>query len=435
MTTLELVIWSMALGAIAAVALARIAYGMMRPSLSQARGVGYHAAVFLLVLVECGVAGKALGASHEEALRIAQVLAGPLCVALANLWIQRWLSAHQRDRFMVLALRASSVLLPAAALAALALPGEQHLPVAAALALAGSTLTVWMNVRAALLGDRLAPVMAAGCLLTLPAIGGMYALAMDLAEPGALAQAAVALCAAGSNALTGFALWRREREEWEARALGAGAVSFDPVTRMPTGTGFVLRLLHAQKRRKRTRRPGAMLAVMIFEVERLRQQVGTAGVNELMVVLANRIQRQVGVVNLVGRYWERSFVSLIESVQSPGWLRTLGLRVAASARRPIDVTAADGARMQVRPDIAVGIVQVFSHATPVEDILHDAECMAEAARSMPSRAAIMDRRIAEAVPVELADLGPRYDRRGRRDRPGPNRRRAAGQREAAEALR
>jgi len=52
----------------------------------------------------------------------------------------------------------------------------------------------------------------------------------------------------------------------------------------------------------------------------------------------------------------------------------------------------------------------LSGPADVEDILHDAQRMAEAARGMRSRAAILDSATGEVVPVEEANLGPRRQR-------------------------
>ena len=409
MGALELVIWSMALGGIAAVGVARAADFLARPSASQARGVLYHVWVFLLVVILAPVLPQTL---HPEPriFHVTQVLAGPTCVALSNLWIQGWLAAHQRDRFMSAGLAGSALLLPLAGFAVLAMPLPQQLPMAAGIALLGGTLTLWMTIRAALMGDRLAPIMAGGCFLTLPAIAGMYAVTMDIQDVGLGWQAAAAFCAALSNGLTGFALWRRDRHEWKARDQGDRISQYDPVTRLHSGISLVRKLLKAQRRRSRTKRDGAVIAVMVFDVERITEQVGTAGVNEMFVTIASRIQRQVGVVNTVGRYWDRCFVSLVETLHSPAWLRTLGLRLAANVRKPIEVTRMDGQRAEVRPDIGVGVVHLSPRDTPVEDILHDAQRMAEAARHLPSRAAIMDPRTGDAIAVEAANLGPRRHR-------------------------
>lgn len=407
MSAQELAIWSMALGAIAAVALARLADLAARPSLSQAQGVAYHLTVFLLVLLLSGVASEIWPAADARLMHATQVLAGPVGVGLSNFWIRGWLSAAQRDRVMSRALRACAALSPLAGLACLALPASQQLPAAAAVSLLGSVTTVWLTLRAWLLGDRLAATMAAGSLLTLPAIGGLYAIAMKLPGTGVPLHAALALCAALFNGLTGLMLWRRGRHEWRTRDAQASAPKLDPVTKLHSATVIVKKLLKAQRRRRRTRRDGTVLAILVFDAERIAAQAGMADPNDIFICLASRIQRQVGVVNPVGRYYDHCFVCIVETIPSPAWLRTLGLRVASSLRRPVEVHTASGERTRVKADIGVGVVHLSRHTAAVEDILHDAERMAQAARGMRSRAAVLDPASGEVVPVEQADLGPR----------------------------
>jgi GGDEF domain-containing protein len=408
MSAQELMVWSMALGTIMGAAMARLTALIARPSLSQAQGVAFHVTVFLFVFIESGVAAQA-AMVNPRLLHPAQVLAGPVCVGLANFWIRGWLSAAQRDRIMSGVLRASALLLPLGAFGCLALPVGQQLPAAAVLSLLGSTITLWLTVRAWLLGDRLAPLMAFGCLLTLPAIAGLYAAALNL-PMGLGVQTLSALCAALANGFTGFSLWRRDRHEWKNARDDGRASQFDPVTKLYSGISLVQKLIKAQRRRRRTRRDGAVLAIIVFDTDRVLSQAGAAGLNELFITLANRIQRQVGVVNPVGRYWDRCFVSMVETIHSPAWLRTLGLRVSTSMRKPVQVTNANGERIELQADIGVGVVHISSASDAIEDILHDAQRMAEAARTMRSRAAIMDPATGEVVPVEDANLGPRRQR-------------------------
>jgi GGDEF domain-containing protein len=408
-----LAIWSMALGAIAAVALARVADLIVRPTLSQLQGVAYHATVFLLVLILSGVALQLWPVLDPKLMQAAQVLAGPVCVGLSNFWIRGWLGAAQRDRLMSWALRAGVIASPISGLWCLALPSASQLPAAAAVSLLWAVVTAWLAVRAALMGDRLAPVMAAGCLLTVPAIAGLYALAMGLPGTGLGLHAGLALCAAASNAMTGFSLWRRDRHRWRTRSEPGRSSRFDPVTKLHGGTSLVQKLIKAQRRRERTGRDGAVLAVLVFDVDRIAAQVGTVGVNEMFICIASRIQRQVGVVNPVCRYYERCFVCLVESIQSPSWLRTLGLKVGTSLRRPMQVMAATGERVEIKADIGVGVVHLSRDGAAVEDILHEAQQMAQAARGMRSRAAILDPATGHVVPVEQADLGRRHGRRAR----------------------
>ena len=412
MNAQELTIWSMALGAIGAVALGRLVDFMLRPSVSQLQGVGYHAAVFLLVFILSGVAAETGLPLGRPLLQVLQVVAGPACVGLSDLWIRGWLYAPQRDRMMASLLRLSGLLLPLAGVACLALPAPVQLPSAAAISVLGGLLTLWLTARAWQLGDSLAPVMAAGCLLTIPAIAGLYAVAMELPGFGLGVHAGLALCAALSNAFTGFGLWRRDRHEQRARRSPSSTLQTDPVTQLHSGRSLVEQLMRAQRRRQRSGQDGAVLAVMLFNLERIRAEAGTAGINQMFICMASRMQRQVGAVNVVGRYYEGCFVALVESIQSTASLRTLGLRVASSLRRPIEVTTMSGERAGVSADVGVGVVHLSGRGAAVEDILDDAQQMAEAARGMQSRAAIRDPRTAQAVPVEHANLGGRR----RRDR-------------------
>ncbi|MDE2606209.1 MAG: diguanylate cyclase [Burkholderiales bacterium] len=402
MGTPALVVWSMALGAIAAVALARAGDLALRPERMQLRALAYHLGVFLLVLVESGVLRQAAHPSAER-LRVLQVLAGPLCVGFANFWIRGWLAAGERDRLMAAALRASAFVLPAGGIAALALPPGLQLPASALLALAGSGLTCWLTVRAWTIGDRLALPMAAGCLLTLPAIAGLYALAMRLGSWGLAGHAAVAFAAAASNAVTGHVLWRRARRAWRTQEPG-GAPALDPVTRVHSAEALVRQLVAAQKRRRRTGREGALLAVTVFAPERIAAQAGPAALDEVWMTLAARIQREAGPVNPVGRYWDRCFVALVETIPARPWLRTLGLRLAAALRQPVEVTGRDGEPVRLRVDFGVGVVLLSRRPAEVEDVLDAAQRLAEAARGLPSRAATADPRDGGAVPLEQARL-------------------------------
>lgn len=404
MATPTIVVWSMALGAIAAVVFARGLELLARPSVAQLRAVGYHASVFLLVLVLSGMLRQA---AHPGALRlhVLQVLAGPVCVGLSNFWIHHWLGAARRDRLMARVLRTSAFLLPALAVATLCLPAGAQLRLAMALSLGGSALTCWLTLRAWRTGDRLALVMAAGCLLTLPALAGLYALAMRLAHWGAGMQALVALCAVLSNGVTALVLSQRERREWRTRETGS-VPAVDPVTRVCSSAELVRLLVRSQQRRRHTRREGALVVVTVFDGARIAAQVGGSGLNEVWMTLAVRMQRQVGVVNPVGRYWDRCFVALVESIPARAALRTLGLRVAASVRQPMEVTGRDGEPVRVRVEAGIGVVHLPPGHPEVEDILDLAQRLAEAARTLPARAAMLDPLSGEMVAVEQARLGP-----------------------------
>jgi GGDEF domain-containing protein len=407
MGTQALAIWSMALGTIAAMGLARVVQFALAPSAAQVQAVGYHAAVFVLVLVLSGAGAHVAPFVDHAGWQVAQVLAGPLCVGISDLWIGGWLYAPHRDRLMAAALRVCAIALPLGAAACLLLPHDRQLPAAAALALAGGALTLWLTARGWRLGDRLAALMAVGCLLTLPAIAGLYAIAMQWRGLSLRWHVLFAACAAVSNAVTGVGLWHRARQEQHARRQPTLASVIDPVTRLRSGRSLVHRIDRAQRRRQRSGRDGAVLAILLFDLERLRTEMGGTGLHEIYIGLASRIQRRVGAVNVVGRYYEGCFIVLVDSIPSLSWLRTLALRLAASLRRPMVATRRAGDRVELTLDVAVGVVHLSRPAAPVDDVLADVQRMALAARAMRSRTAIRDPRSGEAIPMEDALLDSR----------------------------
>ncbi|MBX3654301.1 MAG: diguanylate cyclase [Ramlibacter sp.] len=407
MSALELMIWSMAVGTIGAVVMVGLTDFVTVRSVGAAQGTLYHLSALTFVVLLSGIPKAIVPDINLQVLHVAQVLIGPFCSALGNFWIRGWLAAHQRDRFMSVSLQVSAMATPILGLLCLTLPAGQQLPAASILCLANTVLVLWLGVRGFLLGDRLALGIAMGCLLMLPAIIGLYAIAMGMPGIGPGLQALFALSAAACVAVIGTMLWQRNRHERRTRQEDASPSQFDPVTKLYSGIALVKRLIKAQRRRRRTRRDGAVIAVMVFDTDTVMGQAGVGGLNEMFIHLATRIQRQVGVVNPVGRYYDRCFITLVETIHSPAWLRTLGLRVATSLRRPIEVTSAVGQRIEIRADVGVGVVHLSRQHAAVEDILHDAQRMAEAARHMRSRAAMLDPQTSEVVPVERAQLGPR----------------------------
>ncbi|MEO8388162.1 MAG: hypothetical protein ABI546_07160 [Polaromonas sp.] len=402
MTSTEMMLWSAAAGALGLVVLLALADAFYSRSRAAWHTLAYLAFCWLVVLLLCGLPGELWPAAIEP-LRIAQILIGPFGAAIGSVGASEWLSAHQRDRLMKVSLLAMTLVCITGGPLCLLLPPQWALPVSAALAIANLSVVLWLSVRATQLGDRLAWGLALGCLLTLPAQIGLYALALNPTRLALLAQAGVALAALLSVVITAAMLWLRNRQ---IRQMMDGDVSRrDPITQLYDGVAMVQKIIRAQRRRLRTRRDGALMAVLLFEPEALLPQIGQAGLNDIYIQLARRMQRHTGAVNPAGRYYDRCFVVLLETMHSPRWIRTLGLRVASSLRRPMDVTALGGQRIRVNPDIAVGIVHLSVAGKDVAQLLHEAQSVAQAARAMRSRAAMLDPETRIAVPVEHAELG------------------------------
>jgi len=407
----ELVVWSAAAGAIGLVVFLNVADFLFRRHIASLHGAVYNTACLFFVLLLSGLLQSLLPRPYQYEIRIAQVLIGPLCNCLGDLWLRAWLGARYRDRLMNAALLFAGTVFPVLGVLSLwFLPVGKQLPFAAGLVMLNMVIVVWMSFRAWLLGDPLARGMTVGTVLMLTSSAGLYAIATGMSMSIA-AQSVVAAAAALTVTVVGFMLWQRQQRR--VRVSQEVHSQYDPVTKLPSGTPLVRSLIRAQKRRRLTRREGAVIAVLVFEPERLRSIAGNSGLNEAYLHLAQRLQHQVGVVNPVGRYWDRCFIALIEAIHSPAAMRTVGLRVATSLRRPMDVTASDGSHVQLRLDVGVGVLRLSRDAEDVEDLLADAQHLAEAARMMASRAATRDPLTGEPVAVEDAHLDGRKARAGR----------------------
>lgn len=405
MSTPELILWSASVGAAALVvllALADCAYTRTRASLQT---LAYLAGSFLFLALLSGLFGAASAALWSipaAPIRTAQVLIGPVCAVMGSWWISQWLSAHKRDRFGKNTLLAATVIGLVGGVLCLFLNPDWALMASAGLAMANISVALLICVRAAQSGDKLAWGLALGCALALPTQIGLYSLALGSVGMPLLVQAAVAFIGLLSMVITARMLWLRNHHS--RQITGDDASQHDPITRLYSSVALVRKIIAAQERRLRTRRDGALMAVVLFEPERLIKQVGQFGINDIYIQLARRMQRHTGVVNPAGRYYDRCFVVLIESLQSPRWIRTLGLRMASSLRQPLDVTSLTGERIQITADIAVGVVHLSSKSEDVDQLLHEVQRVAEAARGMRSRAALLDPDSGLAVPVENADL-------------------------------
>ena len=141
MTALEIMLWSLALGGIAAVAIVRLADLAVRPTVSRCHSAAFHITVFAFVAILSAMPQVLQPSLDPAALQAAQVLAGPFCVGLSAFWISGWLNARHRERMMARTLRLASVLTPLGGIACLLIPPSEQLSAAAAVSLTGSALT------------------------------------------------------------------------------------------------------------------------------------------------------------------------------------------------------------------------------------------------------------------------------------------------------
>lgn len=397
----ETILWSAVLGSMGLMvllALADVIYSRSRTSL---QSLGFLALSWLFALLMCGLLAEQLLGPYRNWLQAAQVLIGPLVAGLGCYWVSLWLVARKRDRLMQYGLRAASALCFVVGPACLLLPLNMQLQTVATLPVLAMAVSLWLSVRAAHLGDRMAWGLAVGCLLALPFQVGMYALA--LGNPlSLLLQMLVALTGLVSYAVLALMMWWRNHRQISAQREVPSEI--DPVTRLFGSMALMRKILAAQRRQARTGSDGMVLAVLVFEPEKLAAQVGIYGLNEVYAELARRTQRQAGVLNPVGRYYDRCFIALVETLHSPRLMRTTGLRLASRLRRPIEVATMSGERISLTVEIGIGVVHFSRASKDLDQLLHDAQHLAELARQMRSRAAAFDPLTGTAMAVEKIAL-------------------------------
>jgi hypothetical protein len=416
MSAAEIMLWSAAAGAAGMVMLMGLVDAAVSRTMAAWQLLTYMTGCSLVVMLLGGLP-DALWPDGRAWLQIAQVLVAPLCAAIGSYGVSQWLYADRRDRTIRITLVVMTVSSLAGGPLCLLLAPASRLPASAALSITTMALALWLAVRAAQRGDSLAWGLAAGCLLALPAQVGLYHMALARNRPSIGLQAAVAFVALASIVLTALMIWRRSRQI--RHLYQRRSPDRDPASGLFSSLAMLQKIVASQRNRRRTSGDGALMAVMLFEPGSLLAQIGHSGLNELYGELALRMQRHTGIINPAGRYYDRCFLVLFETMHSPRWLRTLSLGVAASLRQPIELTSLSGERILVSADIGIGIIHVSDGAKNVDELVHEAQAVAAAARSMPSRAALFDPVTRQAVAAENTDLGSHWKSMRAASRTGP----------------
>jgi GGDEF domain-containing protein len=420
MSATEILLWSAAAGAVAMVAVMGLVDALLSRTVAAWQLFAYMLGCALVVVLLSGLPDALCDPVWPECrewLLTAQVLLGPLCAVVGCYGVSQWLYANRRDRTIRVTLVVLTMTsLVGGPLCLLLAPGAR-LPASAALSITAMAFALWLAVRAAQGGDSLAWGLAAGCMLALPAQLGLYHIALAGSRPALALQALVAFTGIASMVLTGLMIWRRSRQIrhlYQRRASDR-----DPSNGLLSSLTMLQKIIASQLNRRRNGGDGALMAVMLFEPESLLPQVGHTGLNELYTELALRMRRHTGIINPAGRYYDRCFLVLFETMHSPRWLGTLSLSTASSLRQPVELTSLSGERILVRADIGVGIIHVSEGAKNVDELVHEAQAVATAARSLPSRAALLDPLTRLPVAAESADLGSSWGPMRAASRSGP----------------
>ncbi len=182
-------------------------------------------------------------------VHVAQVLIGPLRSGMGFYGGRHWLASSSRDRLTDISFRGTTWLCLAGGPLCLLLPPALQLAASGALTVVSVCVMLWLTVRAAQQGDRMAWGLATASVLTLPLQLGLYGLALGFGPLSTPVQAGVALLGLLSMTLIAGLLWLRNHH---SRQISHHTRSRrDPVTQLHSSVVMVKKIIRG------TASPGA----------------------------------------------------------------------------------------------------------------------------------------------------------------------------------
>jgi diguanylate cyclase (GGDEF)-like protein len=424
MSPLEIAVWSGCVGIYLSYGTLSLFYVIYHRSLLGLQTVAFVCVSGLCVFLASGLAVHFLPDwfRHDELKWI--VFSTSLAASAAAFGLRRFLRAQLRDALID---RGLMVVMVVAALQMLWLivPSQQiRMDMVALAIVVCAVASFWLCLRAWLLGDVYALAMTLACAAMVFAVAGLFATALRIFSGNIPMQAGAAVCAALFVVISCHTLKRRYVGFLRMQSALSMSRDRDLLTKMWTGAALIRKVDESVARARRNRKDMAVICIELSNFTPLRQEFGHHGAEQVIYGLAARVRQASGSsATTVGRYSDTSFVVVLDSVQRPSVLRTLGLRLAVAARRPFMLNPYSTSPREFRADIGVGVARIspgrqasgrardesmqmgaIDSFSLAQDVLHEAAELALSARGFSSRAAIVDAYSRKTVALESADL-------------------------------
>ena len=382
MNSVESLIWSAHAGGFAMLILLSIGVACVHRTVSAAQQVLWLALCGLAVMSLNGLLRMVVSDMTQADHEALQIVAGPACNALSALGLRSWLGIQRRHHRIDLALMLTAGLSLLAGLACLALPQAQQLRRSVEVSLAGLLSILLLCGWAAMLGDRFAVAMT----LAIGGLLGVFSLQCALAL-GLLQGFELHAAAAFGNLCCMLAisvlLWLRSQREYETQRVQSTSTTHDMATGLYNGKTIIRKILNAQRRLKLRIGEGAVLVVMVVDPEALETQIGRHGIHEVLVRAGARVRREAGLINPVGRYFDRCFIVLLETLRSPDDVQSMTLTLTSALAQPIIVRGVHGETQSVVLNVGVGSARL-TYQSDIAAVLHRAQEAAHSAASLHS---------------------------------------------------
>lgn len=404
MTGVESLIWSAYTGAFAMLILGSVFVASYHRTVSSTQHVIWLAVCCLTSLSINGVLPGTVLGMRETDLHLLKIVSGPACVALSALWVRSWLGVRHRSRAIDLSLITVAVGCILLGGACLLLPVTLQFTASTGITLLGILALALLCLGAGYLGDQLAWLMASVAIVLLVVLGFKYALALGALQ-GLWVHVFVACGSIMSMMTASLLLWNRSHKEFQLTRNDRLSSQHDLMTGLDNGMTIVKKILEAQKRLKLRSAEGTVLAVMVLNLEALSLQVGLPGVQELLFRAAARVRRTSGLINPVGRYFDRCFIVVLETVRTPADAADMAAALKYSLTRPMEIQGLHGEMQSLTLEVSVGSVRL-THQLDVATVMHRVE--QEACRKAGLPYMPMQNTTDLPIQTEAGDLSSQY---------------------------
>lgn len=180
------------------------------------------------------------------------------------------------------------------------------------------------------------------------------------------------------------ALQLQSRQLLNAQLLLAQQVVTCPVTGLPNRRGFARAIQAALQRMLRHPR---WLAVLFCDLNRFKEVNDTYGHqvgDQLLITLAQRMQRLIRADDVLARLGGDEFVLLCTELDTPDEALAIAERLRQEVARPW-TPASSGGAIEIRPEISIGIAFSKSGLETPDQLLHDADLAMYEAKSRSDR--------------------------------------------------
>ena len=292
------------------------------------------------------------------------------------------------------------------------LPPLQALALGAAMACLLGGEALFLALRSAARGERLAKVAVAGLCFMLVALIGLSWIALDRAHVPWQVHAVSAVAGTAFLASMASVLWLRYFYLFELKEVLAHGPGYDPVTRMRTHAETGNMVAAAFKLYHDDPVPLGMIVVTIANLYTLEKLYGLAAVNHALFVCAGRLRRTMpGHVDM-GRLGEDGFLLLQYNCRDSGALIQLARRVQAHLSKSVALNTGVDAhvlehqqkqRIRWAADVGVGVLRVSKADARSASAVAKGRGMACTAWSYPSRVAWFDEKSGEIVAMPVIE--------------------------------